>query len=167
MGVKDSVPFDKWIDMSWQVSLTPFAFSCNVLELCVSYCHVCKGCFVCLQSQSCQPSVYCSSWCCGYLEEEQLVWNEVLVSKNVFPFQKNFLSPSPSLKLTISSQFQFLFLSDLLSSLFIPNPSCKPFLSQTHQCFLWTYNIYNLKKQFAFQASRTVQESTQFIKLLI
>lgn len=48
VGVKDSVPFDKWVDMSWQVSLTPFAFSCNVLGLCVSYCHVCKGCFACL-----------------------------------------------------------------------------------------------------------------------
>ena len=94
VGVKDSVPFSKWVDMSWQVSLTPFTFSIiawNVLGLHMSYCCVCKGCFVRLQSLYCQPLASLAS-AVGYFEEEQLVWKQVLVSKNVFPFQKYFLS---------------------------------------------------------------------------
>lgn len=39
--------------------------ACNILGLHVSYCCVCKGCFVCLQSLYCQPLAYCSSQCCG------------------------------------------------------------------------------------------------------
>lgn len=81
-----------------------------------------------------------------------------------FPFRRISCPHLHNWTLQYSLQFHFLFLSNLLSSLFIPSPFYKPFLSQTHQCFLWTYNIYDPKKQFAFQAGRAVQQSTQFIK---
>lgn len=54
----------QWVDMSWQVSPTPFTLgktACNVLGLHVSHCGVCKGCFVCRQSLRCQPPALCSS----------------------------------------------------------------------------------------------------------
>lgn len=79
--------------------------------------------------------------------------------KMCFPFRRISCPHLHDWTLRYSLQFHFHFLSNLFGSLFIPSPSCKPFLSQIHQCLLWTYNICDPKKQFAFQAS------TQFTKL--
>lgn len=128
--------------------------ACNVLGLHVSYCCVCKGCFVCLQSLFCQPLAYCSSQCCGVLWGRTASVKPSSGLKKCVSLSEVFLVPA---FVQNSLQFQlFFFLPNLFSSLLIPCPCCKPFLPQTQQCFMWTYNSCDPKMQFAFQASGTI-----------
>lgn len=131
--------------------------ACNVLGLHVSYCSVCKGCFVCLHSLYCQSLAYCCSQCCGVLWGRTASVKPNSGLKKCVSLSEVFLVPAFVIEpYKTLYNFFFFFLPNLFSSLLIPCPCCKPFLPQTQQCFMRTYNSCDPKMQFAFQASGTI-----------